>query len=171
MGFFTSLAKIITPLAQIAAPLIGTALTGGIPGAVAAGAAAAAAPAATPKQIAAAVTAAQAGVIAPVVAGRAIVPTVAGIVAVPGMRNVVTTTVRTTDPAGNTVGIEVLEGRPFLMRKDFVTAKRVIKALRKAAARIPKQTVPETPAKKLTKAVMARALENVTCPPKGAPPC
>jgi len=168
MGFLSSLTGFVSALGQVAAPLITAAISP--TAAIAAGVVATAAPPATPKAIAAAV-AAQARAVVPTVAGLPALAAPRAIVGAPGLKNVVTTTVRTTDPAGNTVGIEVLEGRPFLMRKDFVTAKRVIKALRKAAARIPKQAVKPSKTKMLTDAVIDNAMRNVTCPPKGAPPC
>ncbi len=117
------------------------------------------------------------------ITGRAVAPTRISVTAplararaegvrIAGVRkNVVITTIDSFDAAGNVVSTEQLRGRPFLMQQDFVTAKRVIKALRKAAARIPKQTVKPSRTKMLTDAVLDDAMRRATCPPKGALPC
>ena len=171
MGFLT----VLKAIAKVALPAVGAAFLGEaaissiLPDAddaspkAQAAAATAVGPLAVP--ITAVPTKAGATTLAAIQAGFA--PTVAA-----GMgRNIVITTIDSFDGAGNRVSTEQRRGRPFLMNEDFVTAKRVIKALRKASEKIPRKTVQESPTKALTRTIMAKAIENVTCPPKAGPPC
>lgn len=56
-------------------------------------------------------------------------------------QNTVITRVMTISPAGKIVKQEDLVGRPFLMNKDLVTAKRVFRMIRKADQRLPRKSV------------------------------
>lgn len=86
----------------------------------------------------------------------------AGLAAIPGGgKNRVITTVSTINPAGQIIKQKQLAGRPFLMNKDIVTAKRVFRTIQKASGRLPRRTVKEGKTKQLTDAVMDKALSNV----------
>ncbi len=176
MGFLSSLIKIGKAALPIAAGIVGgEALAGAVTEAVD--------PGASPKTKAAqtalatrAVSTAQglvpAGAAAAVAAagGRRVRITAAGLAG--AGKNFVVTTVDTFNPQGVVVKTEQISGAPFLMRRDFVIAKRVIKALRKAQAKIPKQAVRQSASSMLKEAVMDKALEAarapLICPPK---PC
>lgn len=56
-------------------------------------------------------------------------------------KNTVITRVMTISPSGVMLKQEDLPGRPFLMNKDIVTAKRVFRAIRKADQRLPRKPV------------------------------
>lgn len=174
MGFLATFLKATGKFLTTAAPAVTALGVGGVVGAVAtalvtdpAVPAVAALTTGTPKAQAAALTslgltpaqvaATRAGLA--VSAGAA--PAVAG--AVVRMKNISITTVQTINPAGQIVKQVVLAGKPFLMRKDFVTAKRVIKAIRKAGTKIPKVSVPQSKTKQLTDAVMDKALASARC--------
>jgi len=79
----------------------------------------------------------------------------------PAGKNRVLTVVQTFDPAGRVVKQTVLDGRPFLMNKDLVIAKRVFRTIQKASTRLPRKTVKESATKQLTSAVTEKALSNV----------
>jgi len=57
---------------------------------------------------------------------------------VPRLKNMVRTLVQTIAPDGTIIREVILEGRPFLMRKDFVTLKRTLKLISAAEKRIPR---------------------------------
>jgi len=56
-----------------------------------------------------------------------------------GSKNRTETRVLTIAPNGNIIEIKILEGSPWLMRKDFVIMKRVIRTLSRGEKRIPKK--------------------------------
>jgi len=85
----------------------------------------------------------------------------AGAVAGMAGKNRVITTITTINPAGQIVKQKQEPGRPFLMNKDIVTAKRVFRTITKASGRLPRKTVKEGKTKQLTDAVMDKALSNV----------
>ena len=88
-----------------------------------------------------------------------------------GSKNRIMTIVQTMDADGNVLCEEELEGRPFLMRKDFVIAKRVRKLITKAKSKIAPARREESDQTKLVKAIVGRATQNVltsgTCPTNG----
>jgi len=57
-------------------------------------------------------------------------------IATGGMKNKIMTVVQTINPAGVVIRTKVLDGAPFLMRKDFVALKRTQKLIRMAARRL-----------------------------------
>lgn len=61
-----------------------------------------------------------------------------------GMKNRVETRVITIAPDGGIVDTVILEGAPWLMRKDFVIMKRVIRTLSRGEKRIPRKTTRST---------------------------
>jgi len=81
--------------------------------------------------------------------------------AVVGGKNRIVTTITTMNAAGQIIRQKNLSGRPFLMNKDIVTAKRVFRTIQKASGRLPRRTVKEGKTKQLTDAVMDKALSNV----------
>jgi len=97
-------------------------------------------------------------------------PGLPGVVAPGGLKNVVRTIVQTIAPNGQIVASEMLAGRPFLMQKDIVTAKRVFKQSRKLASKIPKKTVRESPTTQLKDRVIQQAMQNLLCAPACPPP-
>jgi len=76
-------------------------------------------------------------------------------------KNRVQTTIQTINPQGQVIRQQVVQGRPFLMQKDFTIAKRVIKLAAQAAARIPKKRVQEGIGAQITRAVKQKVLSNV----------
>ena len=126
MGFLSTLSNIANIVAPIAAtalggPAAGIATTALLPsGGVAAGTA-----------LARASQTAQ-------ILGIPIDPnaTIAGPSAAFGQKNKTLTIVRVVNAAGQTVKEAVLDGRPFMMQKDFVTFKRVKKLIGKASRRL-----------------------------------
>ncbi len=56
------------------------------------------------------------------------------------MKNVVQTIVQTIAPDGKLVRQETLEGAPWLMRKDFVVMKRVLRTLAAGEKRVPRKS-------------------------------
>jgi len=76
-------------------------------------------------------------------------------------KNRVITQVQTFNAAGQLIKQKTLLGRPFLMNRDIVTAKRVFRTIQKASGRLPRRTVKEGKTKQLTDAVMDKALSNV----------
>jgi len=76
-------------------------------------------------------------------------------------KNRIITTVSTINPAGQVVKQKNLEGSPFLMNKDLVTAKRVFRTIAKASGRMPRKTVKEGAVTQLKNAVVDKALANV----------
>lgn len=171
MGFLATLGAKLVQVGKAVLPVVGAAFLG-----EAAVSALLPDPDDSPKKQAAAtgVSALAAPVTAvPSKAGAATLAAIqAGAPLTPGMgRNIVITTIDSFDAQGNRVATEQRRGRPFLMNEDFVTAKRVIKALRKASARIPKQTIRPSKTKMLTDAVIDDAMRRATCPPKGSPSC
>lgn len=88
-------------------------------------------------------------------------PPSAAVAARMGGKNRVVTTVSTVNPAGQIIKQVNLAGRPFLMNKDLVIAKRVFRTIQKASTRLPRKTVKESPTKQLTAAVTEKALSNV----------
>lgn len=91
------------------------------------------------------------------------------IVAPGGLKNVVMTTVRTIAPNGTVVRTETMKGRPFLMKKDIIAAKRVFKLSSKLHAKLPKRTLKQSEMAKLNEAILdetKRRLTGPSCPPK-----
>lgn len=78
-----------------------------------------------------------------------------------GGKNFVVTQVNTFNAAGQLIKQKNLAGRPFLMNKDLVVAKRVFRTIQKASTKLPRKTVRESPSKQLTDAVTEKALSNV----------
>ena len=56
------------------------------------------------------------------------------------LKNVTQTIVQTIAPDGKLVRQEILEGTPWLMRKDFVIMKRVLRTLASGDKRVPRKT-------------------------------
>ena len=56
-----------------------------------------------------------------------------------GMKNRIETRVLTVAPNGTVLNVKVLDGAPWLMRKDFVIMKRVIRTLSRGEKRIPRK--------------------------------
>lgn len=79
----------------------------------------------------------------------------------PTGKNRIRTIVQTILPNGQVCEQKVLEGRPFLMRKDFVTAKRVRKLIQGAKTKIIPTRREESEQTKLVKAVVTTATRNV----------
>jgi len=96
-----------------------------------------------------------------ILGASAVLSPAAAAAAVTGGKNVVVTTVTTFNAAGQAIKQKQLAGRPFLMNKDIVTAKRVFRTIQKASGRLPRRTVKEGKQKQLTDAVMDKALSNV----------
>lgn len=90
-----------------------------------------------------------------------VAPREVDLVACPTNKNVIRTIVQTILPDGTVCKEEVLQGRPFLMRKDFVTAKRVRKLISKAKTKIIPTRREESEQTKLIKAVVTTATRNV----------
>jgi len=86
---------------------------------------------------------------------------VSGAVGCPTGKNRIRTVVQTILPNGQVCEQKVLEGRPFLMRKDFVTAKRVRKLIQAAKTKIIPTRREESEQTKLVKAVVTTATRNV----------
>jgi len=168
MGFFSTL---LTTLAPIAAAAVG------IPQATAAPSARVVAAAVVPTPITAATVIAAAtpittvgqaraaGVGGAVTAGLSVAARARG-----GMKNRLQTIVQTIAPDGTILESEVREGQPFLMRSDFVIAKRVRKLITKAKNKIAPSKREESEQTKLMKAVVTTATRRVLtgpdCPPK-----
>jgi len=87
-----------------------------------------------------------AGLISPILASggalvRALAPAAVKIGTPTGrMKNFVRTVVQTIAPDGALVNQEVLEGSPWLMRKDFVVMKRVLRTLASGDKKVPRKT-------------------------------
>jgi len=79
----------------------------------------------------------------------------------PTGKNRIRTIVQTILPNGQVCEQKILEGRPFLMRKDFVTAKRVRKLIQAAKTKIIPTRREESEQTKLVKAVVTTATRNV----------
>jgi len=179
MGFFS---KIISPILKVGAGVLlgeaGVELVGGLLGedpeekvmqqAVAA-------TGGTPKRLPpGGIEAALAGTPiskAAIQAAKAPAVTLPGVVAPGGLKNVVRTVVQTIAPNGTIVRSELLMGRPFLMDKDIVTAKRVFRQSRKLAGKIPRKTVKQSQSAQLKEAVVQQALQNLISGPCPPPPC
>lgn len=115
-------------------------------------------------------------------AGRTIVPSVAiagtpgarpivagGAIAIAGTKNIVTTIVETRNATGQLIRTETLKGAPFLMKTDIVAAKRVHKKFVKLGQKLPRRTVQQSQASKLTEAIQDKAMQQIlgpSCPPK-----
>ncbi len=61
-----------------------------------------------------------------------------------GQKNRIETRVLTISPDGVVVDTKILEGAPWLMRKDFVIMKRVIRTLTKGEKRVPRKRTRST---------------------------
>lgn len=94
------------------------------------------------------------------VAGREQIAAAAAVAGMAG-KNRVITTVTTLNPAGQIVKQKQLAGRPFLMNKDLVIAKRVFRTIAKASGKMPRKVVKEGTVTQLKNAVVDKALQNV----------
>lgn len=56
-----------------------------------------------------------------------------------GSKNRIQTEILTINPAGQVIGREVRDGRPWLMRTDFVVMKRVLRTLSAGNKRVPRK--------------------------------
>ena len=87
-----------------------------------------------------------AGIISPILSGAAAITKVLApsqiTVGQPtgSMKNIVRTIVQTINPAGKIVNQDILEGSPWLMRKDFVVMKRVLRTLASGNEKVPRKT-------------------------------
>lgn len=79
------------------------------------------------------------------------------------------TMVITVDPEGNIIRRKTLKGSPWLMRRDFMTMKRVLKTIAKGNSRVPRRTVMASPMAALKDKILTKALDSVTCPPLPCP--
>jgi len=80
------------------------------------------------------------------------------------------TIVQTVDNAtGQVIKQKIMMGSPHMMNSDIQAAKKVFRQSAKLAARMPRRTVKQSAASKLTDAVTQRAIQNVqggdSCPP------
>jgi len=101
------------------------------------------------------------GVLGGVLADEAPTVTTPGrVTVVAGMRkNVVNTVVITTNPAGQVVRRQVLAGRPAIMARDIVIAKRVFRTVRKLDSRLPRKTRKESASEKVRAAIDRRIID------------
>lgn len=84
---------------------------------------------------------------------------------VPGSRTI--TIVATIDPQGNVIRRKTLKGSPWLMRSDFLIAKRVFKLIGKGNARLPRRVVAESKMKQFRSALEDNLLKQqlaLSCP-------
>ncbi len=88
-----------------------------------------------------------------------------------GMKNRLQTIVQTIAPDGTILESIVREGQPFLMRSDFVIAKRVRKLITKAKNKIAPSKREESEQTKLMKAVVSTATRRVLTGPECPPKC
>ncbi len=84
----------------------------------------------------------------------------AGGVACPSSKNRVVTIIQTIAPNGKVVKQKVEQGRPFLMARDIVTAKRVFRTVARVSGRLPRRTVKQSKASMLTDAALDKALRD-----------
>jgi len=68
---------------------------------------------------------------------------------------------------GTVVRQEVFSGAPFLLNSDVRKLRQTTRKLTRAAARIPRRSVPVSLTKQLTDAALNAAIAGATCPPKG----
>jgi len=61
-----------------------------------------------------------------------------------GTKNRIETRILTIMPNGTVINVKVLDGAPWLMRKDFIIMKRVIRTLSRGEKRIPKKRTRST---------------------------
>lgn len=171
MGFFSSLIGIGRTLLGVAAPIAAPVRAAAIPAATAVGRALVSPGARTAGLAAVGGALGTAGVMALApAAAPGVVPSPVG-VAVPGlMKNRISTVVQTIAPDGRVIESKVLEGAPFLMKKDFVTAKRVRKLISKAKNKIVPTRREESEQSKLMKAVVTTATRRVLTGPDPCPP-
>lgn len=172
MGFFSSLLKIAAPI--VSGFLGGGAVALAAPAVVAASSTAPPAVAPSAKQTSSTLAMVARGIAGPISGGLLAAPAAlataaeaaritAGqaVVPCPSGKNRIQTIVQTILPNGQVCEQVVLEGRPFLMRKDFVTAKRVRKLISKAKTKIIPTRREESEQTKLIKAVVTTATRNV----------
>ncbi len=98
--------------------------------------------------------------------GGAVGPTAAAaVVGAPGAcptgKNRVRTIIQVIKPDGTVCSQKIEAGRPFLMNRDIVTAKRVFRTVAKVAGRLPKRTVKQSRASMLSEAAVNKALRDV----------
>lgn len=85
----------------------------------------------------------------------------AGGAACPTTKNRVRTIIQTIAPNGTVIKQRIERGRPFLMNRDIVTAKRVFRTVAKVSGRLPKKTVKQSRSSMLTDAALDRAFRDV----------
>jgi len=100
------------------------------------------------------------------VAGEALAPEVTAAVtkggfACPTNKNRVRTIIQTISPAGKVIRQSIEKGRPFLMNRDIVIAKRVFRTVAKVSGRLPKRTVKQSAASMLKDAAIDKAMRDV----------
>jgi len=78
----------------------------------------------------------------------------------PSGKNQVRTIIQTLNPAGQVIKQKIERGRPFLMARDIVIAKRVFRTVAKVSGRLPRKTVKQSKASMLTDAALDRALRD-----------
>lgn len=61
-----------------------------------------------------------------------------------GSKNRLETRVLTVAPNGTVINVKVLDGAPWLMRKDFIIMKRVIRTLTRGEKRVPRKRTKST---------------------------
>jgi len=100
------------------------------------------------------------------IVGQAVAPTataavLAGGAACPTTKNRVQTIIQTIAPNGKVIKQRIERGRPFLMNRDIVTAKRVFRTVAKVSGRLPRKTVKQSKASMLTDAALDKAFRDV----------
>jgi len=169
MGFFSALVGVARTVLGVAAP-------------IAAPVARAAAPVAAPVMRALAAPSVRAvglaavggalgtGAVMALAPGAQAAPSLVALAGDRAMKNRISTVVQTIAPDGTIIESKVLEGAPFLMKKDFVTAKRVRKLISKAKTKIVPTPRQESEQSKLMKAVVTTATRRVLTGPDPCPP-
>jgi len=109
---------------------------------------------------AAAITSAVGGAIASITSGKVVSGT--------RMKNFVRTIVQTIDPSGKVVRQETLDGAPWLMRKDFVVMKRVLRTLESGEKKVPRRTS-KSPKKDKDLATALGMLKGLMASGRGVP--
>jgi len=74
------------------------------------------------------------------------------------------------DAAGIVFIRSVERGRPKLMSRDLQNLSRTLNTIRKAAAKVPRKTVPQSTASRLTEALKDETLRRITQGDGGCPP-
>jgi len=106
----------------------------------------------------------------PITVASTLMPvTAGGAMPIMGTKNIVTTLVQTRNALGQLIRTETLRGAPFLMKTDITAAKRVHKKFVKLGQKLPRRTVKQSTAAKLTEAIQDKAMQQImgpSCPPK-----